>query len=124
MTVLVVDQEPGIRHLLDRALQSLGMNVILARNSVDAVVLFQVFRVGIVLLDVDLPRPDGPETLRRLHAIRPVACVFMDGGTSYTKQELLDIGACDVIRKPFGSFEVLVETLKACFEKEEIKNAM
>jgi CheY-like chemotaxis protein len=121
MTVLVVDDAPMVRAVLDRALQYLGVDVVVAKNGMEAAALLQTHPISIALIDVNMPGMNGPETLKRLQAQRPVPCVFMTGGTTYTRDELLRLGACAVLEKPFGSFERVVEILKACFASEEIR---
>jgi DNA-binding NtrC family response regulator len=123
ITVLVVEDDESVRTLLECALQTLGTRVLSAANGMEAIDLFQQVPVSVVLMDVEMPGLDGPDTLKHMQSIRPVACVFMTSGSRYSTDELLKLGACDVIRKPFGKFDKLIEILKDCFEKEAIKHS-
>ncbi len=103
--ILVVDDEPAIRTLLQTALPRYGFQVFVAASGHEALAVYREHRTEIaaVLLDVQMPRLDGPQTLRTLWAIDPqVRCCFMSGGMgNYTEEELLELGAALVIPKPF-----------------------
>lgn len=113
--VLVVDDEPGIRTLLQAALPRYGFQVFLAASGQEALAAYQEHRTAItaVLLDVHMPGLDGPQTLRALRAIDPqLPCCFMSGGLgAYREEELLALGAARVLSKPFNLLEV-AQTLK------------
>jgi CheY-like chemotaxis protein len=60
-----------------------------------------------------MPDMDGPRTLGALREIDPhVCCAFMSGDTGdYTVEQLLALGAFDVLQKPFASLSTLVRIL-------------
>jgi len=103
--VLVVDDEQAIRELLQKGLQTFGLEVVTAASGAQAVEVCraQSERVGVALLDVLLPGLDGPQTLRALRAMRPdLPCCFMSGNTGrYSDADLLALGAALVFHKPF-----------------------
>src|SRR5262245_38673653 len=83
-SVLVVDDDPGVRRLLDRALPLHGFRVRLAAGGPEALDVFEAHHpdIDLVLLDVRMPTLDGPATLAALARIKPdVRCVFMSGDT-------------------------------------------
>jgi CheY-like chemotaxis protein len=102
-TVLVVDDNDGIRQMLRTALRTLNFDVRIAANGAQALDLFTRDAIDLVLLDVQMPIMDGPQLLTALQKIRPdVRCCFMSGNSgAYTKEELLQRGAACVIQKPF-----------------------
>ncbi len=108
--ILVVDDEPQVRNLLGLALGHRGFTVWLAGGGAEAVEVYRQQRaaVNLVLLDVQMPGLDGPETLAALKAIDPdVRCCFMSGHTGrYTAEELLALGATSVFQKPFGLADI------------------
>ena len=66
--VLVVDDESGVRQMLDVALTHYGFQVRLAATGTEAVEVYRANRqtIALVLLDVQMPGMDGPATLAAL----------------------------------------------------------
>jgi len=108
--VLVVDDEPAIRVLLEIALGRHGFSVRTAGSGQEAVELYRRHQdsVGLVLLDVQMPGLDGPATLAALREVNPsVRCCFMSGHAGkHDPEGLLDAGADRLFQKPFRLSEV------------------
>jgi serine/threonine-protein kinase RsbW len=108
--VLVVDDEPHVRQLLELALGRDGLAVWSAASGRAAVEFYRRNQglIGVVLLDVRMPGLDGPATLAALRQINPhVRALFVSGDTGvYTPEALLGLGAEAVLRKPFDLTEV------------------
>jgi PAS domain S-box-containing protein len=106
-TVLVVEDEEGVREVVGRMIERLGFEVITAEDGVAAVDVLDRHRgsLAAVLLDLSMPRMGGQETLRHLRERRPDLPVIVMSG--YTEQEavtkLLDGtgGAVGFLQKPF-----------------------
>jgi CheY-like chemotaxis protein len=117
--ILIVDDEPAIRQLLQMSLEVQGFRVWAAANGAEAVQLYQLHRaaIAVVLLDVIMPGLDGPRTLEALEQFDPgVCCLFMSGNLgAYTEQELLRRGARGLVSKPFV-LETLAEQLRGLAE--------
>lgn len=81
-TVLVVDDEPSVREVACRMLESLGFTTEAAPDGADAVARFQAGpeRFVCVLLDVTLPGMDGAEVLRHLRRVRSDVPVLLISG--------------------------------------------
>jgi two-component system response regulator MprA len=103
--VLVAEDEPIIRDLLGLILEGLGFPVWLAADGQEAVDLYLRHRdeIAAAVLDLHMPRLDGPATLRALRGLDPqVGYVFMTGHPGgYDEEALLALGAAAVLRKPF-----------------------
>jgi CheY-like chemotaxis protein len=103
--VLIVDDDEGVREVLAVVLADEGYPVWLAGSSREAIELYRQHRaeIGLVLLDVWLLDPDGVRTFAALLQIDPqVRCCFMTGGGSpYGDADLRDLGAVEVLQKPF-----------------------
>ena len=114
--VLVVDDEPGVLTMLDFALRAHAFVVRRASGGVAAVEAYRRHRatVAAVLLDVQMPEMDGPQTLSALQQIDPdVRCVFMSGDTGrYSPEELRALGTDHLLQKPFKSVDHLIEILR------------
>jgi two-component system response regulator (stage 0 sporulation protein F) len=112
--LLIVDDQPGIRLLLNEVLKKEGHVTYLAANGVEAL-KYAEEEMDCVLLDMKIPGMDGIEILRRLKEKWPQLPVFMM--TAYGElevvQEALDLGAIRYFTKPFDIFEVRDEVNKA-----------
>jgi len=85
-TILVVEDEEGVREVAERMLQDIGFQTIGAEDGRHALDLMEEAGdiVTAVLLDLSMPRMGGAETLRRLREIRPNLPILMMSG--YTEQ--------------------------------------
>jgi DNA-binding response OmpR family regulator len=107
-TLLVVDDEEYIRHLLQRILEEAGYHVITASGGHEAMVALLSNKIDLVLLDIIMPGMDGFQTLEliRQHSDIPVLMVTGMGNVKLL-QSSLSLGADDYIKKPFRSAELL-----------------
>jgi PAS domain S-box-containing protein len=89
-TILIVDDEEGVREVAERMLHEIGFGTLMAEDGRQALdVLKQTDReIAGVLLDVSMPRMGGQETLRRLRETHPDLPVVMMSG--YTEQVVAD----------------------------------
>ncbi len=112
--VLVIDDDPGIRELLDALLERHGYEVFTAAGGEEALEGLSRTRPDLVTLDVVLEGMDGLETLRRIKKRLPdVPVVMLSGhGHARTIVEAMQLGASDFLRKPFE-----VEELELAFQK-------
>jgi DNA-binding response OmpR family regulator len=101
--ILVVDDEPQIRSLLADILTDQGYRVDTAEDGVAALQSVVATPPDLVLLDVDLPRLRGVDTLVAIQGLAPDTKVIMISGraTEAEAQQALDAGAFDYIAKPF-----------------------
>lgn len=71
-TVLVVDDEPGVRALARRILEGGGYGVIEAEHGEDALrVMASAARVDFLMADLDMPVMRGEEMAKKIRALRP-----------------------------------------------------
>ena len=111
--VLVVDDEPEIRNLLDRTLTARGFEVETAPDGEEALARVAAHRPALVLLDAMLPRIHGFEVARRLRAdprTRGVPVVMMTAvyrGWRFAQDARDAYGAEDYIEKPFRLDDVV-----------------
>ena len=103
-TILIVDDQETIWDFLIEALQKLGYSVLLAEDGEDAVEIYRnnPGEIDLVLLDMVMPRLDGPEAFRRIRAFDPKARILLSSGfvSEEDVRELLQAGACGFLPKP------------------------
>ena len=101
-SVLIVDDEEGIRSSLAGVLEDEGLSVEAVASGEECLSLFERRLFSCVLLDVWLPGIDGMETLERLRAAYPDTAVIMISGhgSIETAVRATRLGALDFIEKP------------------------
>jgi two-component system OmpR family response regulator len=107
--VLMIDDEPGIRRLVTRALSSAGFVVDCAADGQRGLELASEGRHELVVLDLLLPGIDGVTVLRRLMAHQPRQRVLILSavGDVGSRVQCLDLGAADYLLKPFAVAELI-----------------
>lgn len=112
--LLIVDDQQGIRLLLNEVLKKEGYATYLAANGIEALSFAEEHKMDCVLLDMKIPGMNGVEILKRLKEKWPGLPVFMM--TAYGEldivQEALNLGAIRYFTKPFDIFEVRDEVNK------------
>ena|SRR5271154_870633 len=106
MRILVVDDDPDIRHIAALALGQLGgFDVTLAASGEEALVAVGLQPPDVVLLDVSMPGADGPATLVALRADPlhgKIPVIFFTATSSESEvARLRALGALGVVPKPF-----------------------
>jgi two-component system OmpR family response regulator len=116
--VLVVDDEPNIRELVQLALQFHGCSVTTAATGKDALRQAETDRPDLIVLDVVLPDLDGFEVCRRLRSGgNEVPVIFLTArDTSSDTVTGLALGGDDYVTKPF-SVESLVARVRAVLRR-------
>lgn len=107
-TVLIVDDQPGIRLLLKEVFSKEGYQAVTAGSGIEAFEKVQEKLPDLVLLDMKIPGMDGIEILKRLKKSHPCTHVIMM--TAYGELDLIresmNWGAECYFTKPFDVFEV------------------
>jgi diguanylate cyclase (GGDEF)-like protein len=124
--ILVVDDDPAIRTIVEMALESEGFTVITARDGEEALALAPEARPDLVLLDVMMPRLDGLDVCRKLRARRETryVCIILVTAKSAVedKVEGLRAGADDYLTKPFDPGELIERVRVALRRSREMKD--
>lgn len=109
MRILLVEDEPTLRHQLRQQLQEAGYAVDEADNGRDALHLGETEPFDAIVLDLGLPQIDGLTVLRRWRALgqgTPVL-ILTARDNWHEKVEGIDAGADDYLTKPFHMEELL-----------------
>lgn len=112
--ILIVDDQFGIRILLNEVLQKEGYKTFQAANGVQALEIVKKDPPDLVLLDMKIPGMDGIEILKRMKVIEPdIKVIIM---TAYGEldmiQEAMDLGALTHFAKPFDIDDIRVAVRK------------
>jgi len=109
--ILVVDDEPDIRQIVQEILEDEDYTITTAENAAAARAAYDAHRPDLVLLDIWMPDTDGITLLKEWSRDRalPVPVVMMSGhGTVETAVEAIRLGAYDFIEKPLTTAKLLV----------------
>jgi CheY-like chemotaxis protein len=114
-TILVVDDEPGLRAVLSGILKSQGYNVLTAENGTIALSTVKQSNPDAMFLDIRLPDMDGLQILEEVKKTNPGIPVIMCSGFSDVESavQTVKMGAFDYISKPFKRDEVIKAAAKA-----------
>ena len=111
--ILVIDDDRGIRSLLDTLLRRKGYNVVLAENGRKGLDLFRQARPDVIVLDLKMPEMDGLAVLqqiRRVDLTQPVI-IFTGAGTPERERQLRALGVMEFVEKSV-SLQRLEDALK------------
>jgi two-component system nitrogen regulation response regulator GlnG len=100
--ILVVDDEPAIRHAFARAFRDSGLTLHLVSTACEALTYVTRTRPDVIVLDVHLPDATGMETFRRLRALDArIPIILITGhGTAELAIEAMKEGAFEYLLKP------------------------
>jgi DNA-binding NtrC family response regulator len=114
-TLLVVDDEPEMRSLLEDIFTAEGMRVVSAADGADAAEYYRRERPAVVLLDLAMPRVGGMEALPEIREIDPLASVIIL--TAFVEipkaVQAMRLGAYDYLTKPFVKDELVLTVQRA-----------
>ena len=107
--ILIVEDEPRIADLLERGLHSVGYRSERAASGSRALELWRAARPALILLDLNIPAPDGLEVLRTVRRESDVPVIILSARVEEIDRLLgLELGADDYVLKPFSPREVLL----------------
>jgi DNA-binding response OmpR family regulator len=106
--VLVVDDEPIVREILQRYLSREGFVVTTAADGQAALDVFDAAKPDLIVLDLMLPRVDGLEVFRRIRQRDRTPVIMLTArGEEVDRVVGLDLGADDYVAKPFSPREIV-----------------
>jgi signal transduction histidine kinase/ActR/RegA family two-component response regulator len=103
-TVLVVEDEPGVRQLAVQSLTRHGFRVLTATSAEEALQMAASFddTIHLLLTDVVMPGMKGPELGRRMRALRPGLRVLLMSGYAADVMTKDDLADAALVSKPFS----------------------
>ena len=113
LKILLVDDDPNIRQLVNLYLEKEGFEVSMAARGDEALKLFKESPPNLMLLDIMLPGMDGWQVCREVRKISNIPIIMLSAkDETFDKVLGLELGADDYVAKPFDMKE-LVARIKA-----------
>jgi DNA-binding response OmpR family regulator len=117
--ILIVDDEPNILILMEQALEALedeGVELLTARNGLEALETIQAERPQLVFLDMMMPKMSGLEVCQAVKCnpeIQSTCIILLTAkGQEFDRQKGSDVGADLYMTKPFRPKEVLEKSME------------
>jgi DNA-binding response OmpR family regulator len=121
--LLVVDDDPGLRELLQEYLTLQGFEVATVADGVEMEQYLQQHTVKLVILDLMLPGEDGLSLARKLRSRGNLPIVMLSArGEDVDRIIGLEVGADDYLAKPFNPRELLARIRAVLRRHEEVQN--
>lgn len=109
-SLLIVDDEDAIRHILRTAFTHKGYSVMSASNGLEAIEILgnPAHEIDVVLLDINMPGASGIDVVRYIRAHRPGLPVLILSGhiSAETRNILEQLGQTDFVSKPYSLDEL------------------
>ena len=120
--ILIAEDESNLRLVLQKELERLGYRVQAAPDGEAALRKLEETNVDVLLCDINMPRVDGMEVLRRVHERpNPPEVIMLTGqATVETAVEAMKLGAYDYLTKPYTIDELDVRVKQAA-EKRHLR---
>ncbi|HRK08727.1 MAG TPA: response regulator [Pseudobdellovibrionaceae bacterium] len=124
--LLIVDDAPFIRELVQLNLRDQGISVVAeAEDGAEAVVVARTVRPDVILMDLALPRMNGIEATEEILAELPETKViaFSTADQESVVARAIQAGCCDFLSKPFTSEELVKVIHRAMADRGSSKEA-
>ena len=120
--ILIAEDEANLRMVLQKELERLGYRVQAAPDGDAALRKLEESNVDVLLCDINMPKVDGMEVLRRVHERpNPPEVIMLTGqATVETAVEAMKLGAYDYLTKPYSITELDVRVKQAA-EKRRLR---
>ena len=132
--ILIVDDDPAIRDLLEATMEMAGYNCTLADNGESALSKLSQSPFDVVVTDINMPGITGIELAKQIVTRFSADIIVMTGQTKdYQYDKIINIGASDFVEKPFSIKEIVLRIQRVLRERrfkeeastshEELKHA-
>ena len=118
--ILIAEDEANLRLVLQKELERLGYRVQAAPDGEAALRRLEESNVDVLLCDINMPRMDGMELLRRVYQRpNPPEVIMLTGqATVETAVEAMKLGAYDYLTKPYSITELDVRVKQAADKRK------
>ena len=118
--ILVIDDDPDTRAMLEQTLTPAGYEVILAADGREGVERYRASPADLVITDLYMPNQDGSETIRELRSCSSEVAIIAMSGTTNTGTLLSiaqNVSAVGILPKPFVADELIAAVARALGER-------
>ena len=115
-TILIVDDDLSIRRVLKEFLNSKGFETHTAPLAEEAIEILNETNFDLVITNIRMPGMNGLELTRLIKSRYGSDVIIMTGYHSYTFEEAVRIGACDLLHKP-AKLEDLLDSINRVLNK-------
>lgn len=123
MRILIVDDEQGIRDVLQEYVEFAGYEGAQAADGVEAVAMCKNADFDLVLMDVMMPRMDGFTAVKEIRKTKDVPIIMLSAlGEEYDKLRAFEFGVDDYVTKPFSPKEVMAR-IQAVTKRRQVRPA-
>ncbi len=123
-SLLVADDEPGIRDLFQYTMEPLGFEVVTVANGWEALEAVRARSFDLVILDVHMPELTGPEALEKILEVRPTQKVLVVSSSSDAshsfEQRVAEFGAKACLFKPVELDELIGTIERTLSESRDV----
>lgn len=120
--ILVVDDEPSLRDLVELVLKREKYEVATASDGSSALALAESFKPDLILLDIMLPDMSGHEVCKKIFTKKRIPTIMVTAKHEVIDKVLgLELGADDYVTKPFEIMELLAR-IKALIRRTSASN--
>ena len=115
--ILIIDDEPQIRKLLNVSLKAQGFLAEEAATGQDGINQAAIFKPDLMIVDLGLPDIDGKEVVRQIREWSNAPIIILTArDQEQEKIDALDAGADDYVAKPFGMGELMAR-VRVCLRR-------
>ncbi len=117
--ILIVDDEPAILDLFQRAMQMAGHRCTVTSSGKSALETMTLTTVDLVITDINMPEMDGIELTSAIFNQFSADVIVMTGQVrGYQYDEIINIGASDFVEKPFSIKEIILRIRRVLRERQ------
>ncbi|PGS45897.1 response regulator transcription factor [Bacillus sp. AFS041924] len=122
-SILIVDDDPHIRKLLNVLLRDEGFHVFEATNGIEAITVFEENKIDMLIIDLMMPKMDGFELCSEIRNGYDLPIIMLTAkGETEQKVRGFKLGTDDYIVKPFEPVELVVR-VKALLRRSKISSS-
>jgi putative two-component system response regulator len=125
--ILIVDDDPAILSMFERAMKVAGHNCSVAENGKSALSMLSHTSFDLVITDINMPEMSGIELATQILTRFSSDVIVMTGqAEGYQYDKIINIGASDFVEKPFSIQEIILRIRRVLRErhlKEEAKHS-